>query len=370
MRRFHFHPCGNFKASYKEELAIFETDFGRLWVAIALILVFGLIPFVGNAAALKVLNMIGIFSIAAIGLNILTGYTGMISLGHSAIFGIGAYTAAILSTSMNVPFWIAIPAGGVISSIIGIGFGLPAIRLMGFYLCFATLACQKIMEFIFIYWKDLTGGAEGILISRTGFLWIDIKNDIIFYYVIFISLVLLTWMAVNFMHSKYGRAFTAIRDNHDIAEAMGMPASKYKLLSFAISSFYAGFAGALFAYYNLNVSPGPFNLSFSIILIAMVIIGGLGSIPGSIFGATIVVILKEALTYADSLLAGPFTLHGVSFTLSSLYEFAIGLLIALFIIFKPKGMADVWRDIRCVFRSWPLSKGFQHGFKRSYPPHK
>jgi len=367
MKRFHSHQCGNFKSSYKEELAVFQNDFGRLWFIIGLIVVFGLMPLSANSHILRILNMIGIYSIAAIGLNVLTGYTGMISLGHSAIFGLGAYTAVILATGMNAPFWLAVPAGGAVSAVIGIGIGLPAVRLMGFYLCFATLACQKIMEFIFIHWRGATGGTGGISLSKTAFLGMDLKNDIILYYITFILLALMAWIAVNLMRSRFGRAFLAIRDDQEAAEMMGIPVFKYKLLSFAFGSFYAGIAGALFAYYNLNISPGLFNLSFSIILLAMIIIGGLGSLPGSIFGAIVVVLLKETSVYSDRLLADTF---GASFNLSSLYEFAVGLLMALFIIFKPKGLAGAWSHINSIFRLWPFSQGADYGFKKSYPGHK
>jgi branched-chain amino acid transport system permease protein len=367
MKRFNFHKCGNYKESYEEELTVFQTDFGRIWLITGLIAVFGLIPLSGNSHVLRLLNMIGIYSIAAIGLNILTGYTGMISLGHSAIFGLGAYTAVNMATGMNAPFWLAVPAGGAISAIIGIGFGLPAVRLMGFYLCFATLACQKIMEFLFIHWDGFTGGPEGISMVKKGFPAMDFKGDVILYYIVFILLTLMAWMAVNLLRSRFGRAFCAIRDDSRVAGVMGIPVFKYKLLSFAISSFYAGIAGALFSYYNLNISPGHFNLSFSIILIAMIIIGGMGSVPGSIFGAIVIVLLKEVLVYGDRLLADMFN---VSFKVSSLYEFAAGLLVALFVIFKPKGIAGAWSDIRSVFRAWPLSQGVNHGFKRSYPDNK
>jgi len=360
MRLFHFHNCGNFKSSYEEDLNLFQTDFGRLWLIAGLVLVFILIPVAGNSHLMKILNMIGIYSIAAIGLNILTGYTGMISLGHSAIFGLGAYTAVVLASGMDAPFWLAIPAGGVISSILGIGFCLPAIRLSGFYLCFATLACQKIMEFIFIHWEGLTGGTEGISLSRTAFLGLDLKNDMTLYYIIFLLLAVTAWTAVNLVRSKFGRAFRAIRDDQKVAGAMGIPVLKYKLLSFAVSSFYAGIAGALFAYYNWNISPGDFSLSFSVILIAMIIIGGMGSMQGSIYGAVVIVLLKEASVYGDRLLVDMFN---IPFSVSSLYEFVAGLLIALFIIFKPKGLAGVWSDISSMFRSWPLLQGVNHDFK-------
>jgi branched-chain amino acid transport system permease protein len=360
MKRFHFYRCGNFNSSYGEELALFQTDLSRLWFIAGLIIVFGLIPLTGSCHVLKVLNLIGIYSIAAIGLNILTGYTGEVSLGHSAIFGVGAYTAVILTYVMNAPFYIAVPAGGAVSAVVGIGFGLPAIRLMGIYLCFSTLAGQKIMEFLFTNWQGLTGGADGISMAKTGIPGLEFKSGMILYYIIFALLTLMAMMAVNLMRSRFGRALCAIRDDQKVAEVMGIPAVRYKLLSFAVSSFYAGIAGALFSYYNLNISPGDFNVSFSIILIAMIIIGGMGSIPGSIYGAVVIVLLKEASVFGDRILPDIFNM---SFSVSSLYEFAAGLLIALFIIFKPKGIAGAWSDVRSIFSSWPLSQVFNNGFK-------
>jgi branched-chain amino acid transport system permease protein len=364
MRKFNFHSCGNFKESYKQELAVFETDSGKFLLIIALIFIFGFIPFAGNSWIIRTLNMIGIYSIAAIGLNILTGYTGMISLGHSAIFGIGAYATAFLATRINIPIWVAIPASGIISVIIGIGFSLPAARLMGFYLCFATLAAQKIMEYCFIHCTALTNGPSGISMTGPHGLPVILKNDVTLFYLIFIILALMTWMAVNLIRSKFGRGFIAIRDKENVAEIMGVPALKYKQLSFAISAFYTGIAGSLFALYNINVSPELFNLSFSIILIAMIIIGGTGSLSGSIIGAIILVMLKEGLIYSDKLLAGHPALWDGSIKVSSLYELIAGILIAVFILFKPKGMADIGLDIRTFFGSWPFSKGIHYGSKR------
>ena len=364
MRRFNFHNCGNFKTSYEEELSLFQTDAGRLWLSIGLILIFGLIPLTGNSHIMKILNLIGIYSIAATGLNILTGYTGMISLGHSAIFGIGSYTAVILATGMNAPFWLAVPAGGIVSAAVGAGFCLPAMRLRGFYLCFATLACQKVIEFLFIHWKGLTGGTEGLSMIKRGLPWLEPKSDMKLYYIVFLLLALMSWAAVNLMRSKFGRAFCAIKDDQRAAGVMGIPVFRYKLASFAVSSFYAGIAGALFAYYNPNISPGDFTLAFSVILIAMIVIGGMGSVHGSILGAVVIVLLEEASVRADRLIANMFNMP---FRASLLYEFAAGLLIVLFIIFMPKGIAGAWNNIGSVFRAWPLSKDISNGFKRSYP---
>ncbi|MBN1626205.1 MAG: branched-chain amino acid ABC transporter permease [Deltaproteobacteria bacterium] len=361
MKRFHFYNCGDFKASYEEELSLFQTGLGWLWLIIGLILILTVIPMSVNPPVIRILSLMGIYSIAAVGLNIITGYTGMISLGHSAIFGMGAYTAVILASGMNAPFWLAVPAGGLISAIIGIGFGIPAFRLSGFYMCFATLACQKIMEFIFIHWKGLTGGVDGISLPETVFPAPALKNDMIIYYIVFILLALMSWAAVNLLRSKFGRVFLAIKDDRKVAGTMGIPVFKYKLLSFAVGSFYTGIAGALFAYYNRHISPGDFTLSLSIVFIAMIIIGGIGSVRGSIYGAVVIILIKEASVYGERTLSDMFD---ISLTSASLYAFVTGLLMVLFIILKPKGLAGIWDDICSAFRSWPFSQGIDHGFKR------
>ncbi|UCF85482.1 MAG: branched-chain amino acid ABC transporter permease [Desulfobacteraceae bacterium] len=354
MRKFQFHPCGNFRESYTEELAVFETDFGRLWLGIGLVLLFGIIPFVSSPYMLYVLNTIGIYAIAAIGLNLLIGYTGQISLGHGAFFGVGAYAAAILATKAGVPFVLAVPIAGLVTAAVGIIFGIPSARLKHLYLLIATLAGQFIIEYVLVQWESLTEGANGISITEATLLGIDLGNDRTFYYVIFVCFTVITWIAVNLVRTRFGRAFIAIRDNDRAAEGMGIPIFPYKLLSFAISSFYAGFAGALFAYYMISITPEPFNLWMSIEFIAMIIIGGLGNIPGSVFGTVFIVMLNEVLSHATEYLMNVGA-TGMGITIAPLREFVFGLAIVLFIIFEPKGLAEVWRIVRSSFRLWPFS---------------
>jgi branched-chain amino acid transport system permease protein len=355
MRKLRFRPCGNFNESYEEELAIFETDFGRVCLLIGLLLLFVVIPFITSPYNLYILNSIGIYAIAAIGLNLLIGYTGQISLGHGAFFGVGAYTAAILATKTGFPIWLSIPAAGIVTAAVGIVFGLPSARLKHLYLLIATLAGQFIIEYVLVQWESLTGGAEGISIIGATFLKIDLGTDRAFYYLIFICFALMTWIAVNLVRTRYGRAFIAIRDNDRAAEGMGIPIFRYKLLSFAISSFYAGFAGGLYAYYMMSITPEPFNLWLSIVFIAMVIIGGLGNIPGSVFGAIFIVVLEELLSHGTQYLMNVGASAGAAITIAPLREFVFGLTIVLFVIFEPKGLAEVWRIIRSNFRLWPFS---------------
>jgi len=355
MRAFSFHPCGNYHESYRQELSIFETDFGRAALLFFLAALFFVVPFVFGSYNLYILNIIGIASIAAIGLNILIGYTGQISLGHGAFFGVGAYAAAILATRLNVSFLIALPAAGIITAGVGMIFGLPSGRLKGLYLTIATLAGQFIIEYVLIQWESLTRGTMGIILpSPTLGSW-NIQGDRAFFFLIFLSLVLLTFIAVNIMRSKYGRAFIAIRDNDRAAEGMGIPIFRYKLLSFGISSFYAGFAGALWAYYMVSITTEPFNLGLSVEFIAMVIIGGMGNIPGAIFGATFITLLNELLRYLTVMLMNIEFVIRWGLNIAPLKEFVFGLAIVVFILFEPRGLAEIWRIIRSSFRLWPFS---------------
>ncbi|MEQ8160284.1 MAG: branched-chain amino acid ABC transporter permease [Smithellaceae bacterium] len=355
MRRFSFHPCGNYRENYAQELTIFETDYGRISMCIFLLLLFFATPFVVSSYMLYVINTIGIAAIAAIGLNILVGYTGQISLGHGAFFGVGAYAAAVLATRFGVGFYLAIPAAGVLTALVGMIFGIPSGRLKGLYLTIATLAGQFIIEYVLVHWDSVTQGTMGITLPSPRILQWEVVGDRPFFFMIFVSLVLMTWFAVNIMRSKYGRAFIAIRDNDRAAEGMGIPIFKYKLLSFAISSFYAGFAGALWAYYMVSVTAEPFNLGLSVEYIAMVIIGGMGNIPGAIFGATFITLLNELLRYITGLLMNLGFITSSGLNMAPLREFVFGLAIVLFILFEPRGIAELWRIVRSSFRLWPFS---------------
>ncbi|MFH2129613.1 MAG: branched-chain amino acid ABC transporter permease [bacterium] len=355
MRKLHYHLCGNFKESYEEELTIFETDFGRTWLLVGIFVLLVIIPLTGSAYTLYLLNTIGIYAIAAIGLNLLIGYTGQISMGHGAFFGVGAYTAAILTTRLGLPLLLALPLSGLLTAVVGMIFGIPSLRLKHLYLTIATLAGQFIIEYILVQWESATGGAEGIAVSNGSIFGIELNTDRSFYFLIFISLIVLTWVMVNLIRTRFGRALVAIRDNDRAAEGMGIPIFKYKLLAFGISSFYVGFAGALFAFYMMTITPEPFNMWLSIEFIAMIIIGGLGSVSGAIFGTIFIVSLGEVLSMVTEFLMnfGPST--SVSITMAPLREFVFGLSIVLFIIFEPKGLAEIWRILRSSFRLWPFS---------------
>jgi branched-chain amino acid transport system permease protein len=349
------HPCGNFRERYEQELAVFTTDYGRFWTGVGLLLLLTLLPLLSSPYMLYIFNTIGIAAIAVIGLNILIGFTGQISLGHGAFFGVGAYAGAILSTSFQVPMILAIPAAGLTTALVGMVFGIPSGRLKGLYLTIATLAGQFIIEYVLIQWDSVTMGTMGITLPQGSLLGLPLRGDLGFYYLIFLSLAGMIWIAVNLLRTRYGRAFIAIRDNDRAAEGMGIPIFRYKLLSFGISSFYAGFAGALWAFYMGSITTEPFNLGLSVEYIAMVIIGGLGSISGSVFGAVFITLLNEALRFMSDFLMNSGIVSQSGLNVAPLREFVFGLAIVLFILLEPRGLAELWRIVRSSFRLWPFS---------------
>ena len=353
-QRFRFHPCGNYKDRYEDELTVFETDFGRLWAIVGLLVLLCFAPFVLSRYMLYIVNTIGIMSMAAIGLNILIGYTGLISLGHGAFVGVGAYAAAILATRWNLPILVTLPAAGIITALLGMVFGIPSVRLKGLYLTIATIAGQFIIEYVLVHWDALTMGTMGITLPFPSFFGYEISGDRGFFYLIFTCLILMVFLAINLMRSKYGRAFVAVRDNDRAAEGMGIPIFRYKLLSFGISSFYAGCAGALWAYYMMSITTEPLNLMLSVEFIAMVIIGGLGSISGSIFGAVFITSLNEILRWLTDWAMNTGALGDFGMNLAPLREFVFGLAIVFFILFEPRGIAELWRIVRSNFRLWPF----------------
>ncbi len=355
MKKFHLHPCGNFRERYEQELFVFTTDFGRLWAGIGFLLLMTAVPFLASQYMLYIFNMIGIAAIAVIGLNILIGFTGQISLGHGAFFGVGAYAAAILATRLHLPFILALPAAGLMTAMIGMVFGIPSGRLKGLYLTIATLAGQFIIEYLLIHWESLTKGTMGITLPPAQLITWSVKGDVGFFYLIFIMLAVMVWIAVNLIRTRFGRAFIAIRDNDRAADGMGIPIFRYKLLAFGISSFYAGFAGALWAFYMGSITAEPFNLGLSVEYIAMVIIGGLGSISGSIYGAVFITMLNEALRFMTDILMNTGIVTTSGLNMAPLREFVFGLAIVLFILLEPRGLAELWRITRSSFRLWPFS---------------
>ena len=344
--------CGDFKESYIKDEEIFQSLFVKFWLAV-LFLFLLVLPLVADAYVLYVANLIGFAIIGAVGLNILTGFTGQISLGHAAFVGVGGYTAAILMTKFNLAFWLALPCAGFAAAGAGLIIGIPSLRVKGLYLCMATLAAQFIFEFIFIHWESLTHGIRGINVPAPVLGTFALDTEKRFYYLTLIVVVLAVVYARNLIRSRVGRAFVAIRDRDLAAEIMGISLFRYKLTAFAISSFYAGIAGALWVSFMRIVTPDHFPFHLSIQYLAMVIVGGLGSVLGSIFGAVFMVLVPEVLNILSSALSQMIPTIGQLFI--PMKDVIFGALIVLFLIFEPLGLAEIWRRIKTFFLLWPFS---------------
>jgi len=344
--------------SYREDERIFRTRFKRVWFGILLILVglfqmgsaFGIGP---NEYHYFIGNLILVNLISAIGLNILVGFTGLLSLGHAAFMGVGAYTSALLITSFNCPFAISVLIAGFMAALFGIIVGIPSLRIKGFYLMVATLAFQFVIEYMIIHWDPLTRGIRGIELSTPYFMGISLEKNQAYFLFLFVLTMILMWGAKNITRSKIGRAFIAIRDNDVSAEIIGISIFRYKLLSFAISSFYAGMAGALYACMLRTAIPGDYTFLHSIIFLAMVLVGGLGRLVGTIFGVVFVTLVPVLLDLGVSYLSRVYD-PNVTIYLGPVKELVFGGLIILFIIFEPEGLVGIWIRIRDYFKIWPL----------------
>ncbi len=344
--------CGDFRTSYEKDSEIFQTPFIKVCMALFLALLLAL-PYLLKGEYLWVVLQIVIAAIGAVGLNILTGFTGQISLGQGAFLGVGAYTSAYITAKMGLSFWVGVPAAGIVTAMAGMIFGIPSLRLKGLYLAIATLASQFILEWIFVRWEPVTGGSYGIVVSRPSIGGFTFASDGSYYYVVLAFAVVMILFATNLIRTKTGRAFMAVRDHYISAEIMGINLYKYRLLSFGISSFYAGVAGALYGHSLNFVSSEQFNIWVSIVYLAMIIIGGLGSIIGSIFGAVFMMLLPKLLSVVTTSVSADFP--SLAKLAISFEQGIFGLIIVLFLIFEPDGLAHRWKLVKAYWKLYPFS---------------
>jgi branched-chain amino acid transport system permease protein len=349
-------PAGDFRTTYAADTVIFPTEAGR-YAAIAAIVLLCLAPLALSQYWLSILIQIGYMAIAALGLNILVGFTGQISIGHAAFFGLGAFTSAYLSSKLPVPVFFAIPLAGLITAIVGLVFGLPAARLKGLYLAIATLAAQYILLDFFSRAEWFSGGSVPASAKPFSILGYTLRGDRQYFYVV-LAYVLASYLLVtNLMRTRDGRALVAIRDHYLSAEIMGINLTKYRTLSFGLAAFYAGIGGALYAHYQEVVSNEGFTIDRSILFLAMVIIGGLGSVMGTLMGTVFMVLLPEAMEWVSAALRGGPIDQALALrnNIAFLREIAIGLVIVLFLVFEPDGLVHRWRRIKAYWKLYPFS---------------
>ncbi len=349
-------PAGDFRTSYAVDTTIFPTVTSRNF-AIAGVVLCALAPLVLNDYWMSMLIAIGIYGIAALGLNVLLGFTGQISIGHAAFFLFGAFTSAYLSTKMSIPAFFAIPLSGLATALIGLVFGLPAARLKGLYLAIATLAAQYILLDFFARAEWFSGGSVPASAEPFSILGYTLTGDHQYFYVVLAYVVISFLLVTNLMRTRDGRALIAVRDHYLSAEIMGINLTYYRTLSFGIAAFFAGIGGALYAHYQLVVSYEGFGIERSVLFLAMVIIGGLGSVMGTLMGTAFVVLLPEAMEWLSAVLRGGVidqTL-GLKNNITFVREIAIGAIIIAFLVFEPDGLAHRWHQIKAYWKFYPFS---------------
>lgn len=343
-------PCGIYNETYAQDMAIIRTR-THCGITIAAILIAISLPTFLSAASLQLVNKIAIYILAGIGLNILVGYAGQISMAHASFMAVGAYTSVLLYKT-GIPFIVGIVCSGLTAGGLGIIVGFPSVRIKGFYLILATLAAQFIIIYIIEHWT-LTGGMFGLSTDRPMIFDIDLGTDKAFY--LFTLFVLLAGMvfAQNLTRTRTGRAFIAVRDNDLAAKVMGINILWYKLLAFFIGCFYAGVAGALIGHWMGAVTPQMFGINQSIWFLAYILIGGLGSNVGPFMGVPILILISEALTRLTSSLSMSFP--GLLTVIVPLHDLIYGLAIVVFLIFEPRGLAHRWNIFKVAYRLWPFS---------------
>lgn len=375
-------PAGVFDTTYAQDIALNRTRTDKL-IAWGLFVGLLVIPFLTVAGPLglniipqawiNTINLIAIYAVAVQGLNVLVGYTGQTSLGHAAFMAVGAYSAALLARGFEftllgstipvgpVAWWLAIPLAALISGLVGLLFGLPSLRVKGFYLAMATLAAQFIIPWVMRYpMEPVTNGSRPLEVPVPTLGGINLGPDAAIYYIIIPMAVFLSLALRNISRTRVGRAFVSIRDNDLAAELLGINVFIYKLQAFFLSAVFAGVAGALWAFSTNSLSLDKFTLGLSIQFLAMLVIGGAGFPLGPMFGVGFVVILEQLLIPPVSA-----SLKGVLPSLlpflqvgnieAALHPMLFGLVLIVFLIIEPRGLAHRWEILKISWKIRPYS---------------
>ena len=346
-------PSGTFNQSYAQDMAIIRTR--TQWVIFFVFLIFLFTcPLYSSDRILTILTIIGISIISVHGLNILTGYCGQISMGHAGFMAVGGYVSAILCAKLGWSFWAALPTAGLAAGIVGLIFGLPSLRIKGFYLIMATIAAHFIIIWFILQLDTVTGGADGLAVPRPEIGGFVFESKASYFYLVMIIACLTTFLIKNIARTRAGRAFIAIRDNDLAAEVMGINLWAYKLLAFFIGCVFAGVAGSLLVHYIAFASVDQFPFMNSVWYLGMLIVGGMGSVAGAIFGTVFLKLLDELVTIAGPALAAIFPAIAAQ-AAASLSLMMRGLVIILFLIFQPRGLHHWWESIKAYYRLWPFS---------------
>jgi branched-chain amino acid transport system permease protein len=346
-------PSGIFSTSYARDRALIRTR--AQWVTLALFIgILLLYPWFASERLVAVANLMLVTSIVVVGLQITTGYAGQINLGQAAFMGVGAYAASVIEVKAGLPFWVAVPVAGLVAALAGWLFGLTAKRIKGFYLALTTIAAQFIFHFVVLNLpSSWLGGVNGFSLEPARLGTFLFNTDRSLYYLFLGVTMVMVFGAFGILRSRHGRAFVAVRDDDVAAGMMGIDVAGAKSRAFVLGAFYAGIGGALWAYQVRFVSVDQFTLFNSIWFIAMMIVGGLGSIVGALIGTVLIRGVQEAITSLgpDLVARSPSLSSDLIFASMNVF---LGLIITLFLLFEPKGLMHRWNILKTNYRLWPF----------------
>lgn len=343
---------GYYKTQFPDLVRLTDSAVVRFWVAVLFVCLV-VLPFVTGAFLLSHVTVILFTLVGVLGLNVLTGFTGLISLGHVAFLMLGAYGYAIATTRMGWPPLMGLLIAGVVPAVAGLVVGVPSLRLKGLYLAITTLAFSFIVSAVILAGGKFTGGSRGITVARPEILGLDLNNEKALYAFCLLAAVLTALVVLNLRRTHVGRAFVAIRDNDIAARAMGINLWRYKLLAFVISAFITGLAGALMGIYMSFVTVEGFPFLLSIEALAILVVGGLGSVLGTVLGAVFIVSLPEVVTLVFGALGGSYA-QALSASSHEIKSMLYGLIIIAFLRFDSRGLLGMWHDFRHLWVHWPL----------------
>lgn len=344
------YASGYFKTDYGMGLNLLETRLEKISFAAAVVILL-VYPLFASPFFIGLANQVFLAIIGAAALMLLTGYAGQISLGHAGLLAAGALTTGIMFKEFGAPFWVTLPSSAVIGALLGIVFGIPSLRLKGLYLAVSTLALHFVVSFVGGEYETRRGFSTGVVISAPSIGSYQLQEGHHWYIVLLAIDVLVMLFCINLVRSRTGRALMAIRDREIVAEALGIPIRRYKLTAFVLSSAMTAVAGSLIAYYRGFVSIEAFTLNLTIEYVAMVIIGGLGSMLGVVFGVLFVVTFPHIIEGILRIAPIPQSMANEVFAIN--YA-AFGLIMILFLVFEPLGLVGIWHRIRNYFLLWPF----------------
>jgi branched-chain amino acid transport system permease protein len=343
---------GYFRTDYAQDLALTGTRFERLGLSLFVAALVGF-PLVASPFQLDLACQVFLACVGSLSLMLLTGYAGQISLGHAGLMAAGAFTVGILFRETNAPFWITLPAAALVGGVLGVIFGLPSLRLRGLYLAVSTLALHFVVVYLGGEYETRRGFSTGIMIDPPQLGGISISDGRAWYFILLAAAALTLLLCLNLLRARTGRAWRAIRAHETVAEALGIGIAGYKLLAFVISSAITAVAGALFAYYRGFVSVEAFSLFLTIQYVAMIIIGGMGSLVGALLGAAFVTVFPYLIETGLLALPGAQRYAGMLFAVN--YA-AFGLVMILFLMLEPLGLIGIWHRVQSYFLLWPFKQ--------------